>query len=729
MSSRNNALRYYCLRYSMVFLGLLIISVAGCRSITGMIAEKVYPDLVQPAEIEAPSTFTTYLSSANTEAILGGMGAGLNCSIPELVKKAVFKREKNGSDISLRFRQACVMHDFCYRHGYATYRYSQADCDTQLQQSAYRLCRQIHNQNDTTQAEINTPLLMYTACEKEAKEILLGVTLGGAGSFHDKDSSTYFEYDPMPAKADDYVVGRAVPLGVVNVADTDFGIRTFYYKRNTVKMRVLAVPSENNNVTPIPFPEVRIATPPVLTGISETNVDIKIPSLVSLARNSFSDTSIHLIRFDMLPNPIHSKNEASYLLALAPCLDNDVKREGCNSEVDASVRKFAVVDNSPVMVSLTHRGNIKVKKSTETTVKIVQQQLLKTKENKLSGMTDYMLNGSKIQVHNQYRFLAHDMLLERGSTGEATHAWVFARGVQVDKKGAAFITDDKGDDYSSRVAVARQRLGNNHEGDIERFSLNVKETDEPLSLVRLGGTDGSALVSLAWSEDDLKRIEDNHAATNPPRLKIWRFPQYGGMPDPKPFPLVLPALAKDGYVAIPPVIARLSNQKPPLIVMTHVGKNRWVNDTEKGNLYILDVYFYIVRLVSSSGGKFIFDNDFKLHCQIDLNKQLQSEQAEVIRKMAHLTIYGEDDDWMDKNPEVINYIKSDLAQRWNMSQVVVSEKRFNEGSVALALSMIFNGFPSMSFQILLDSKDEQLHYFKSNNEPVFLTSCFEEKTA
>ncbi len=699
---------------------LLLLTVIAGRLLTGMAAEKVYPVLAQPEETEAPSTFTSYLSSAATEAILGGQGTGLNCSIPRIMEWIAFKPEKDGSNISLRFRQACVMHDLCYRHGYATYGYSQADCDTQLQRSAYRLCRQIHGLSSSKRVD---PLSMYTDCEHEAKEVLLGVTLGGADSFHSRKSSTFFEYDPQPSMADNFTVGRAVPEAIVNDPGSDLGIRTFYFWRNTVTMRVLAAKPGSTRAPAVPFPDALVATPPVLTGVTEAKSGITLPPLISLARNSFGETSVHLIPFEITRQ--NERGKTSYALALVSCSSST--GYACERDADASLNKFAVVDDKPVMLSLTHRG---VLSSNKTSVEIEQKAFLKNDIGANATLSDYALNGPQLAVHNQYRFLPHDMLLERDFSGRVTHAWTFARGVQVSPDGKQFIRDDSGKDYAVRVAVARQRLGSNHAGDIQRFSLNAKETDEPLSLIRLGKNEGGALVGLAWSADDLKRVEDGELAKHPPLINVWRLPQNGSTPDPTPQALSLPVPVPNGYISLPPVIAHLTPQDPPLMVLTRVAPDIWQSDTgQETNLATsntLAIDFIITRLLSKAGMPVFFANNYQLRCEIGLDKQLQSPEATTIKQRAYRTIYGRYNQALEaKYPaEKINHVKSDLAQRWRMSQVIVSDRNLEKEGPVMALSMVFNGFPAMSFQILLRPEGGELHYLHSDTEPRFLNFCY-----
>jgi hypothetical protein len=54
-----------------------------------------------------------------------GEGRSMGCSVPLPVAViSVFH-----DHYRVRFEQACIQHDFCYRHGLATYGYDRADCD------------------------------------------------------------------------------------------------------------------------------------------------------------------------------------------------------------------------------------------------------------------------------------------------------------------------------------------------------------------------------------------------------------------------------------------------------------------------------------------------------------------------------------------------------------------------------------------------------------------------
>ena len=98
-----------------------------------------------------------------------------------------------------RFRQACVFHDLCYRHGLATYGYTQNDCDQVLQNEAFRLC--LHPNGQSRSAE---------RCQTDSKMILAGVTFGGSNAYRAWDRSTYFEFEADPSRSSGFSVSRVV---------------------------------------------------------------------------------------------------------------------------------------------------------------------------------------------------------------------------------------------------------------------------------------------------------------------------------------------------------------------------------------------------------------------------------------------------------------------------------------------------------------------------------------
>ena len=145
----------------------------------GRLIDNIYKNVEDINDGEMPITVTSYPSGPEVVGIIGGSGKGLNCSLPLRVVDPFFDASRDPATgnrhlVRQRFRQACVFHDLCYRHGLATYGYSQNDCDRILQNQAFRLCKYIRNAESKTDAE---------RCQLDSKKLLAGVSLGGYGSY------------------------------------------------------------------------------------------------------------------------------------------------------------------------------------------------------------------------------------------------------------------------------------------------------------------------------------------------------------------------------------------------------------------------------------------------------------------------------------------------------------------------------------------------------------------
>ncbi|TAW03848.1 hypothetical protein ELI20_37215 [Rhizobium ruizarguesonis] len=198
-------------------------------------ADRILANAILPAGREMPSTAGAIPYGSSDIQILGGMGQGLSCSLPTALEWLAFPSKNDYSPIGLRMRQACAYHDYCYRHGAATYGYTQADCDFSLQVQAFRLCAFIER---AVQVDADGQRKV-SECTQDARLVTLGVRIGGSDSFRTLDtgsvptagqedhegtrenSSTYFEFDPYPTKSNSYTVyriadappGAAMPLG------------------------------------------------------------------------------------------------------------------------------------------------------------------------------------------------------------------------------------------------------------------------------------------------------------------------------------------------------------------------------------------------------------------------------------------------------------------------------------------------------------------------------------
>jgi hypothetical protein len=184
----------------------------------GHLIDDIYKNVDDLNDGEMPTTVTSYPSGPEVVGIIGGSGEGLNCSLPRLLD-VFFDGSPdllgNRHLVRQQFRQACVAHDLCYRHGLATYGYSQNDCDRILQNQAFRLCKYIRGEEKRNEVRSEEKLNKDTAavsdrCQQDSKRLLAGVSIGGFGSYRAWDRSTYFEFDSDPTRSNFFSVSRVV---------------------------------------------------------------------------------------------------------------------------------------------------------------------------------------------------------------------------------------------------------------------------------------------------------------------------------------------------------------------------------------------------------------------------------------------------------------------------------------------------------------------------------------
>jgi hypothetical protein len=257
----------------------LAASCTACTSIANSIANSILSNLEGPADKELPPTAEPIVPSPDVTSIIGGNGTVLDCSIPPSVSWLAFERKELQEPISLRMRQACLFHDYCYRHGNATYGYTQADCDYMLQEHAYRICRQICLRDDEDGSCKSDPGEIE-ACDTDAKKVLLGVWIFGSKAFHSANprdptarASPYFEFDPLPDPRREYTVGRVLASDSV---DQSCGVRKslFLFRVRPGGTRVSRVdwkPDSSGSCKPVPTlerlpgePELRTVPPRVV---------------------------------------------------------------------------------------------------------------------------------------------------------------------------------------------------------------------------------------------------------------------------------------------------------------------------------------------------------------------------------------------------------------------------------------------------------------------------------
>jgi hypothetical protein len=168
------------------------------------VVDFIYKNVEDISDSEMPPTVTSFQSGPEVVSTIGGSGEGLNCSLPSLANyffDLMYDKDGNRRLVLQRFRQACVFHDLCYRHGLATYGYSQNDCDQILQNEAFRLCLYFSNGSKADGGE---------RCQTDSKMILAGVSFGGADAYRAWDRSTYFEFEGDPWRSSSFSVSRVV---------------------------------------------------------------------------------------------------------------------------------------------------------------------------------------------------------------------------------------------------------------------------------------------------------------------------------------------------------------------------------------------------------------------------------------------------------------------------------------------------------------------------------------
>lgn len=187
-----------------------------------LLADRVLANAAMPTEQEMPPTSGQIPFSSADVQVVGGRGEGLSCSLPKVLADLAFPQEEGREAIGLQMRQACATHDYCYRHGAATYGYTQADCDFMLQEHAFRLCYYVERHEPGSDLETK-----QSKCIRDARLVTLGVRAGGSDSFRplntrvgalskglasetgiDGKASTYFEFDPYPVRSQSYAVYR-----------------------------------------------------------------------------------------------------------------------------------------------------------------------------------------------------------------------------------------------------------------------------------------------------------------------------------------------------------------------------------------------------------------------------------------------------------------------------------------------------------------------------------------
>jgi hypothetical protein len=455
-------------RLRAIFLWLLVllslfVLLRGLFSIVSTsLANRVFPALERPDDQEAPLTIMQFPPSSEILALLGGRGEGLNCSINPILEQIFFPAQKNSAPISLQFRQACVYHDMCYRHGAATYGYSQKDCDYSLQEQSYRLCRQFEDENKRS----NTNAMeKHSLCETKAKKILLAVLLGGGASFQSDGDSTYHEFDSIPTRADDFIVGRALRLSDVQDG-RHLQALTLHIRRHSLVRRMLDwnrdMYKEGKKEADYIFPRTSVATPPIV--VNDKGND----RLLAIARNGISNTGGKII--DLSDN-----------LGISSSIDQgDYSINFIESSNEEKARVTRISHRSP---QICQKGGTNSVGFISYPLTEQEPKACATEERQWGKWPD-TADHSVARDHDLYRFLQSPPLIGR-FTSKSNEILVFNRGL-----------DEVGHDYQEKVRSVLFRRKPGSSSDSSRI-LPISETQEPV--VSIPNGEGKDLLFTAQS--------------------------------------------------------------------------------------------------------------------------------------------------------------------------------------------------------------------------------------
>jgi len=155
---------------------MMVVSVLNDR-IVGEDQFVMFNDIVT---LEKHST-TSPVNACNSMQSLG-------CSVPEWATM-LNETQSRYRDF---FYPSCEQHDFCYRHGAATYSMDRSACDNNFLRNMQEQCSP--SNIGTFLLEVN---LDYAKCNTIALQFYMVVSKHGAGHFNSANSS-YCEYDGPP---------------------------------------------------------------------------------------------------------------------------------------------------------------------------------------------------------------------------------------------------------------------------------------------------------------------------------------------------------------------------------------------------------------------------------------------------------------------------------------------------------------------------------------------------
>ena len=244
----------------LVVVGVVVF-VAGLNYFGRLAADKILANAIIPTAREMPHTAGQRSYASADIQVIGGRGQGLSCSLPWILTQLAFPQKDGRDPIGLQMRQACAAHDYCYRHGAATYGYTQADCDYMLQEQAFRLCWFIET-NGAARSKGDD-----SECIRSARLVTLGVRIGGSDAFRPLDAvdatsqdagvdgglSTYFEYDPYPVRSPGFSAFRIADApAAMNKSPSERALYYFSLRPAGTVVRVASIGEKPQTLAVLP---------------------------------------------------------------------------------------------------------------------------------------------------------------------------------------------------------------------------------------------------------------------------------------------------------------------------------------------------------------------------------------------------------------------------------------------------------------------------------------------
>ena len=679
----------------------IVLACAGCSGVAQYIANWQYGEIDVPIDRETAVTVASYQPSPDIRAVIGGRGEGLDCSIPTILEALMFDASPGvESPISLQFRQACVFHDYCYRHGYATYGYAQADCDSILLQQAFRTCVQIYEAGYILSGQTYARGSTTSKCQSRAREVLLGVRLGGVGSFKAGEHSSYFEFDPMPMRADDYAVARLTRVDPATAPIVDGRAllstpTTLHFKQGRVKSRQLRWNAskrlgDQDVYAEGPFPPDAVATPPYVARAGGRDW------YIWLNRGSPYTTGFNVLTW------FPGRQSGSAIFQPLPC---PLTRTGDPCDFDASVIRVVQAPDATReavgFLALTHRFADKTDGANRYEAGTIGLHRWEMPLAAFEGkrVVAPAASASKLaRVSHRYRYLQSEPQVGEFRRPGCSEVIAFGRGIVLDAKHASDIPRSSlGDDFASQAAAGFIPLA----GDClaaDSRQIELPQTTEPAVVVSKAMRTPDRLLTVKSAGEEATVRLTEYAFGESGAGKHNAIVQIFAQEDSKPVPLDGTWVKSAVYVVRGAEGDRLFFSR---VKLDPSQKKRYDDGDAPESISIQ------FRQFGASDAGWVEEGYSS--CEIDLEKQHKHRSSSVLYNLNYrLAFEGiserkEPDKWRQAQELFTRLYKRGLARRWMQSQVIPGYIFANDTQAArrpIDVAVIFHG--SADYSLLLE---------------------------